>query len=57
MPFMQTPLLQAPTDRPPPHPKVNQLLPAHDPVLTPGQALHLPLKKSSWQLSTHTVLK
>ncbi|HMI80168.1 MAG TPA: hypothetical protein VK480_00115 [Solirubrobacterales bacterium] len=56
MDLVQPTLLQTADDRPPPHPEPQQLLPPHHPMLPPGKLLHLPLKKSSGQLSTNTVL-
>jgi hypothetical protein len=52
---MKPALLQATDDRPSPHAKVEQLLARHDRVLPTSQPRHLPLKKSSGQLSTNMV--
>lgn len=52
---MKPVLLQATDDRPPPHAKVKELLARHDCVLPPSELRHLPLKKSSGQLSTNMV--
>jgi hypothetical protein len=52
---MEPALLQATDDRPPSHAEVKQLLTRHDRVLPTSQSRHLPLKKSSGQLSTNMV--
>ena len=47
MHLVQSALLQATDDRPPPHPQLQKLPTPEDAVLTPGEPLHPPLKNVS----------
>jgi hypothetical protein len=52
---MKLPSLQAPGDRSPPHPQLEQLPTAHHCVLPLRKLRHLPVKKMSAELSTRGV--